>query len=198
VGGGEAEGFGVVDRLDLLEADEAAVGAVQQIESVIAHKSPRLPYATNRKAPRHCHERRRNGLNEIKERTGAAEKEAGLSARSPFACGSIGAAMLAEALAHLLARRAPLGRGQGAVMVGVGAVEAGERALAHLLAGDEALLAEHPAAAHAGAAHAGAAGAVGAARRRRTHFRTARAAGAVRASGGRAHPHHPAMVTAAG
>src|SRR5688572_14076976 len=50
----------------------------------------------------------------------------------------------------LLARLAALGRGQRAVAVEVEAVEACQRPFAHLLAGDEALLTEHPPAAHFG------------------------------------------------
>jgi hypothetical protein len=100
--------------------------------------------------------------------TAIAAKKGGLSRTrliSP-AVRSVAGALVAATLAHmlptLLARLAPFGGGQRAVMIGVGAVEAGERALAHLLARDEALLAEHAVAAHAGAMALGAAGTAGA------------------------------------
>ena len=97
--------------------------------------------------------------------------------------------MPAHLAAHLGALGPPLGDGQRAVMIRIGAVEPLQRARAELLAGHEAGIAEHPRAhahAHAGAAvtataktpHAGAAGrrrSVGAAIGHRT--RATRAAG---------------------
>ena len=38
---GDADGFGIVGGLDLLEADEPPFGTVKQIEPVISHVSPR-------------------------------------------------------------------------------------------------------------------------------------------------------------
>ena len=49
------------------------------------------------------------------------------------------------------ARLLPFGRGEHAVAVRIGPVEAGERAFAQLIAGQEALLAEHAHTAHAAA-----------------------------------------------
>src|SRR5687768_1879755 len=64
------------------------------------------------------------------------------SARSAFLAAAL-LHPLPEAFAHLAARLLALGRGQRAVAIGVEPVEPGQRPLAHLLEGDEALLAEH-------------------------------------------------------
>src|SRR4051812_33431582 len=73
-------------------------------------------------------------------------------------------------------RRFPLGHGQDAVVIGVGAVEPLQRTRAHLLKRDETLLAEHPTAMHATTA-----GAIRAIRTAGAHAPAAMAAGTVRA-----------------